>query len=80
MGDKNSPAEAPAIRGWYLMLRDEASLLARPGAHHKSLLTHAQQLHREHLIDAENLSELLEFADAALLFAIESLLDIRADE
>lgn len=62
------------------MLRDEAALLAMPGAHHKALLRQARALHQEQLIDADDLSDLLEFADAALAYAVESLLDIKTNE
>lgn len=69
-----------ALTDWHTMLRDEAALLSMPGAHHKALLKRAYAMHRVHLIDAEDLSELLEFSDAALLFAIESSLDIDTDQ
>jgi hypothetical protein len=62
------------------MLRDEVSLLAMPGAHHKALLKQAHALHQRHVIDADELGDLLELADAALAYAIESLLDLDADE
>lgn len=62
------------------MLRDEVALLAMPGAHHKTLLRQAYALHRDQLIDADHLSNMLELADAALAFAVESLLDLDGDE
>ncbi|WP_260328944.1 hypothetical protein [Pseudomonas sp. 3-2] len=62
------------------MLRDEMTLLAMPGAHHKALLKQANILHQGHMIDANELSDFLELADAALAFAIESLLDFDAGE
>jgi hypothetical protein len=62
------------------MLRDEVALLAMPGAHHKALLRQAYALHRDQLIDADHLSDMLELADAALAFAVESLLDLDSDE
>lgn len=65
---------------WRIMLRDEVSLLAMPGAHHKTLLRQAHALHEDHLIDAEELGELMELADAALAYAIEALLDIDTAE
>lgn len=61
---------------WRIMLRDELSLLAMPGAHHKALLRQAHALHQDQVIDADELGELLELADAALAYAIEALLDI----
>jgi hypothetical protein len=62
------------------MLRDEEALLAMPGAHHKALLRQAHALHQGHMIDADELGDLLELADAALAYAVESLLDLDADE
>jgi hypothetical protein len=73
-------AKSSALAQWKAMLRDDAALLAKPGAHHKSLLKHAHALHQDQLIDADDLGELLEFADAALAFAVESMLDIKSDE
>ncbi|WP_339492614.1 hypothetical protein [Pseudomonas rhizophila] len=68
------------IAQWRVMLRDEMALLAMPGAHHKALHKQAHALHQGHVIDADELSDLLELADAALAFAVESLLDLEADE
>ncbi len=62
------------------MLRNQAALLERPGFHHKALLTQAYALHQEQFIDRDELSDLLDLADAALAFAVESLLDINRDE
>lgn len=64
---------------WQVMLRDDVALLAMPGAHHKALLRHAHELHRDQVIDANDLSDMLEMADAALAYAVESLLDLDAD-
>lgn len=69
-----------AISRWTQMLRDNAALLARPGAHHKALLRQAHTLHQDHVIDADDLSDLLELADSALAYSFESLLDLNADE
>lgn len=71
--------KASAIAYWQLMLRDDVALLAMPGAHHKALLRQAHALHRDRLIDADDLSDMLELADAALAYAVESLLDLDAD-
>jgi hypothetical protein len=68
------------VAQWQVMLRDEVALLAMPGAHHKALLRQAHALHQDHFIDADELSDLLELADAALAYAVESLLDLDADE
>lgn len=72
--------EDPSITQWRRMLRDKASLLAMPGAHHKALLRQAHALRKGQVIDADELGDLLELADAALAYAVESLLDIDADE
>jgi hypothetical protein len=68
------------VAQWRVMLRDEVALLAMPGAHHKALLRQAHALHQGHMIDADELGELLELADAALAYAVESLLDLDADD
>ncbi len=73
-------AESSALAQWQVMLRDEVALLAMPGAQHKALLKQAHALHQEHVIDADELSDLLELADAALAYAVESSLDLDADE
>ena len=73
-------AKSSALASWQTMLRDEAALLAMPGAHHKALLRQARALHQDQLIDADVLSDLMEFADAALAYAVESLLDINTNE
>ena len=73
-------AKSSALMRWQTMLRDEVALLAMPGAHHKALLRQAHALHLDKVIDSDGLSDLLEFADAALAFAVESMLDIKTDE
>lgn len=67
-GDRTS-----AIAQWELILRDEAALLENPGRHHKTLLIQAHTLHRLQLINRDDLSDLLEQADGALAYAIETL-------
>jgi hypothetical protein len=69
-----------AMADWYALLRDQEALMAMPGAHHKALLKRAHTMHRAHLIGVDDLCELLEFADAALMFAIESLLDLGTNQ
>jgi hypothetical protein len=71
---------ANGVDQWRVMLRDEVALLAMPGAHHKALLTQAHALYQGHVIDADELSDLLELADAALAYAVESSLDLDVDE
>lgn len=72
--------KSSAIAQWQSLLRDNVALLAMPGAHHKDLLTQAHALHRGHVIDDDDLSDLLELADAALAYAVEALLDLDTDE
>ena len=79
--DLKTPWEkSRAIAQWETMLRDEVALLERPGAHHKALLVQAHTLHREHVIDRDDLSDLLEQADSALCYAVEALLDRQSTE
>ena len=83
MSDVNggiAASESDALSQWHLMLRDEAALLARPGAHHKALLKLAHVLHESHVIDRDHLSDLLELADGALAYAVESMLDFESNE
>lgn len=65
---------------WQAMLADKTTLLAQPGAHHKALLSLALALHKDNLIDRGELCDLLELADGALAFAVESMLDIDGEE
>jgi len=68
------------IAHWQGMLCDKAALLAMPGAHHRALIRQAHALHQGQVIDADELGDLLELADAALAYAVEALLDLDADE
>jgi hypothetical protein len=68
------------VEQWRALLRDELALLAMPGAHHKALLRQAHALHQDQVIDGDELGDLLELADAALAYAVESLLDLDTDE
>lgn len=72
--------EPNRLTQWGVMLKDRTALLAQPGSHHRALLRWANALHRDKLIDKDDLAELLELADSALAYAIESLLDIDSDE
>ncbi|VVO92795.1 hypothetical protein PS870_02407 [Pseudomonas fluorescens] len=77
---KRSVSQISAIAQWHALLRDEAALLKHPGAHHKTLLTQAHALHRDQLIDRDDLSDLLEQADGALAYAVEALFDRQLGE
>lgn len=72
-------AEPLEMARWHALLRDRATLLAMPSAHHKALLKQAYSLHKANMVDADDLVEMLELADAALEYAVEALLDINAD-
>ena len=67
------------ISHWRGMYADQVALIASPGRHHKALLSNAHALHRNGLINAGELSDLLELADGALAYAVESLHGV-ADE
>lgn len=72
---ETSVDKSTAVALWHALLRDEGALLAHPGSHHKALLTHAYALHRDQVIDRDDLSDLLEQADGALAYAVEALFD-----
>jgi hypothetical protein len=75
-----SVAQPKDLTHWQAMLADRSALFARPGAHHKALLTGARTLYTNKVIDSDDLCDLLELADGALAFAVESMLDINSDE
>ena len=75
-----SAAQSKDLTHWQTMLADRSALFARPGAHHKALLIEARTLHTNKVIDSDDLCDLLELADGALAFAVESMLDINSDE
>ncbi|RON41829.1 hypothetical protein BK664_04480 [Pseudomonas brassicacearum] len=70
-----SGSRGSAIAHWELLLQDETALLENPGRHHKALLTQAHALHRDQIINSDDLSDLLEQADGALAYAVEALID-----
>ena len=72
---ERSVVQTSAIALWYALLRDETALLKCPGAHHKALLSAAHALNRDRWIDGDELSDLLEQADGALAYAVETLID-----
>ncbi|MDN3221362.1 hypothetical protein [Pseudomonas nunensis] len=51
-----------------------------PAPHHKALLDQANALHQAQTISSDDLSDLLELADGALAYAMETMLDIQSDE
>ncbi|MDP9712989.1 UNVERIFIED_ORG: putative nuclease of restriction endonuclease-like (RecB) superfamily [Pseudomonas fluorescens] len=62
-----------------MLLQDREALLAKPGAHHKALLSEAHHLHRAQIIDSSDLCDFLDLADAALAFAVEALHDLKTE-
>lgn len=68
-------AKVDALAAWHILLRDEISLMAAPGRFHRKLIRQARALHEAQVIDADDLSDLLEYADGALAYAIEAILD-----
>ncbi|MBC3376671.1 hypothetical protein HU762_22270 [Pseudomonas sp. SWRI92] len=77
---ERSVDQATDIALWHALLRDEAALLAHAGSHHKMLLAKAYAMHRNLVIDRDDLSDLLEQADGALAYAIEALFDRQLGE
>lgn len=75
-----APAKIEALVQWQVLLKNEAALLAAPGAHHKALVKLAHSFHSDHSIDRDDLSDLLEQADGALAYAVEALLDRQSEE
>lgn len=71
----DDPAQAWTVDAWMSFLGDQTALLRHPGARHKTLLVQAHALHRAQLIDRDGLCDLLELADSALAYAVETLLD-----
>lgn len=63
------------VETWMLFLSDQSALLQHPGAHHKTLLLQAYALYRAQLIERDDLCDLLELADSALAYAVETRLE-----
>lgn len=51
------------------------ALLRAPGTHHRELKQRAYELRKAGFIDRDELCDLLEWADAALGYAVEELLE-----
>jgi hypothetical protein len=71
---------ALALIQWHAVLRDDPALIAKPGTHHKLLLTSAHALHHDNIINDDDLSDLLELADGALAFAVEAMIENDSNE
>lgn len=63
------------VKTWMVFLQDQSALLQHPGAHHRTLLLQAHELYRAQLIERDDLCELLELADSALAYAVETRLE-----
>lgn len=70
-----NPSKAWTVEAWMLFLRDQSALLRNPGTHHKTLLLQAHELYRAQLIERDDLCDLLELADSALAYAVETRLE-----
>lgn len=68
-------SETWTVQTWMSFLWDQPALLAHPGAHHKTLLLQAHELYRAELVDRDELCDLLELADSALAYAVETRLE-----
>lgn len=63
------------VETWMVFLQDQSALLQHPGAHHRTLLLQAHELYRAQLIERDDLCDLLELADSALAYAVETRLE-----
>lgn len=68
-----SPAEhrARTLADWQELAHDEDALVLQPDQYHRRLIDLAHEARRLQVIDAEDLRELLELADAAYAWAVE---------
>ncbi len=57
---------------WYHLLQDIDALIQEPTKHHRELLHQAYALRDAHAVDSGTLTEMLELADEALVYAHES--------
>jgi poly(3-hydroxybutyrate) depolymerase len=60
-----------ALADWQKLADDESALVLEPDAYHRRLIDLAHEARRLEVIDAEDLRELLELADAAYAWAVE---------
>lgn len=72
----NTTRQTPDQDQWQLIYDDQSALLKDPEAHQRKLIELAKTLHAQGIIDAGELAERLEQADAAYAWAIEE----RGDE
>jgi hypothetical protein len=63
------------VETWMVFLQDQPALLQHPGAHYRTLLLQAHELYRAQLIERDYLCDLLELADSALAYAVETRLE-----
>ncbi|MBC3410101.1 hypothetical protein HU720_02125 [Pseudomonas sp. SWRI51] len=61
-----------SVPQWYHLLQDVDALLRAPTKHHRELLHHAYALRDAHAVDPDTLTEMLELADEALMYAHQS--------
>lgn len=67
----NQSTQTPNLEQWQSLYDDQAALLKDPEGHQRSLIELANRLHTQGAIDAGELAERLEQADAAYAWGIE---------
>lgn len=67
----NPSTQIPNLEQWQSLYDDQTALLKDPEGHQRTLIELANRLHAQGVIDAGELAELLEQADAAYAWGIE---------
>ena len=67
----NPTTETPSLEQWQSLYDDQTALLKDSEGHQRVLIELANRLHAHGVIDAGELAELLEQADAAYAWGIE---------
>ena len=62
-----------SVAEWYHLLQNTDALLQEPTKHHRELLHQAYALRDAHAVDRDTLTEMLELADEALVYAHQSV-------
>jgi len=66
--------QAPTLAQWKALYDDQRALIKSPEGHQFVLIELAESLHAQGVIDAGELSEMLEKADAAYQWGVEAQL------
>lgn len=64
-------AQAPTLQHWQTLYDDRAGLVRDPERRRATLLVLAETLHAQGVIEADDLAELVEQADAAYAWGVE---------